>query len=257
MSRDRRRIFGNETRGRLLEWEYDQAPSERFSAAVLLADGYTGLDPSHPLGGQDGGKDAVCEKDGVRMVMACYFPRGQQTLKVIEDKFRDDAKGIKKNDAKGIVFVTNQELKLGEREGLQADEPTWWYGRGSFAELAAAPRAVEPPLVTPLPSDEIQPKAKPQLSLFNPADKADSLPLPTALVAKLANDEKAVLVLLKENGSARASELAQRLNKNPGRLNGLMRALRRSLHTEGFTLFTDEVLPNGETMYRYLRKEER
>jgi hypothetical protein len=144
-----------------------------------------------------------------------------------------------------------------ERDGLHADEPTWWYGRGAFAEVAAAPRAVEPPLVTPLPSDQIQPKAKPQLSLFNPADKADSLPLPPALLAKLANDEKAVLVLLKENGSARASELAQRLNKNPGRLNGLMRTLRRTLHTEGVTLFTDEVLPNGETMYRYQRKEER
>jgi hypothetical protein len=144
-----------------------------------------------------------------------------------------------------------------ERDGLHADEPTWWYGRGAFAELAAAPKPVAPPLVTPLPSDEIQPKGKPQLSLFNPADKADSLPLPTALVAKLANDEKSVLVLLKENGSARASELAQRLNKNPGRLNGLMRTLRRTLHAEGFTLFTDEVLPNGETMYRYQGKEER
>ncbi len=36
-----------------------------------------------------------------------------------------------------------------------------------------------------------------------------------------------------------------------------MRTLRRTLHTEGFTLFTDEVLPNGETMYRYRGKEER
>jgi hypothetical protein len=144
-----------------------------------------------------------------------------------------------------------------EREGMHADEPTWWYGRGAFAESAAAPRAVEPPLVTPLPSDEVQPTGRPQLSLFNPADKAASLPLPAALLAKLTNDEKTVLVLLKENGSARASELAQRLNKNPGRLNGLMRTLRRTLHTEGFTLFADEVLPNGETMYRYQGKEER
>ena len=64
-------------------------------------------------------------------------------------------------------------------------------------------------------------------------------------------------MLLRENGSARASELAERLKKNPGRLNGLMRALRRTLHAEGHVLFTDEVLPSGETMYRYKAKEER
>ena len=60
-----------------------------------------------------------------------------------------------------------------------------------------------------------------------------------------------MLVLLKENGSARASELADRLRKNPGRLNGLMRTLRRALHAEGLVLFADEVLPSGETLYRY------
>ena len=30
-----------------------------------------------------------------------------------------------------------------------------------------------------------------------------------------------------------------------------MRTLRRTLHAEGFVLFSDEVLPNGETQYRY------
>jgi hypothetical protein len=40
-------------------------------------------------------------------------------------------------------------------------------------------------------------------------------------------------VLLRETGSARASELAERLKKNPGRLNGLMVSLRRTLHAEG------------------------
>jgi hypothetical protein len=37
-----------------------------------------------------------------------------------------------------------------------------------------------------------------------------------ALLARLSVDEKSVLVLLRENGSARASELAERLKKNPG-----------------------------------------
>jgi hypothetical protein len=141
-----------------------------------------------------------------------------------------------------------------ERDGLQADEPSWWYGRGALAEPAARPRLVLPPIVTPLPSDAL-PKSKAQLSLFDPADKAGSLPLPAEVLAKLSNDEKSVLVLLRDNGSARSSELATRLNKNPGRLNGLMRALRRTLHEKGVTLFTDEVLPSGETMYRYQGKE--
>ncbi|MBL0196973.1 MAG: BREX-2 system phosphatase PglZ [Myxococcales bacterium] len=146
------------------------------------------------------------------------------------------------------------------RDGLAAEEPPWWYGRGALAEPATttSSRPVAPPLVTPLPSDSLtQPgqPVKPQLSLFNPADKADALPLSPALLARLSNDEKAVLVLLKENGSARATELAERLGKNPGRLNGLMRTLHRTLHDEGVTLFAAETLPSGETLYRYQGKD--
>ncbi|MCG8557320.1 MAG: BREX-2 system phosphatase PglZ [Proteobacteria bacterium] len=138
-----------------------------------------------------------------------------------------------------------------ERDGLHADEPAWWFGRGVLLEQPSI-RPAEPPIVTPLPSEELKPKkAAPQLSLFDPADKAASLGLPSSLLERLNGDQKAVLVLLKENGSARASELADRLAKNPGRLNGLMRTLRRTLHSEGLVLFTDEVLPSGETLYRY------
>jgi hypothetical protein len=142
-----------------------------------------------------------------------------------------------------------------ERDGLPADEPAWWFGRGALAEATPEARPVEPPIRTPLPSDKLLPKTKPQLSLFNPADRAGSLPLPAALVERLSLDEKGVLVLLRDNGSARASELAERLKKNPGRLNGLMVTLRRTLHVEGYVLFTDERLPSGETMYRYQGKE--
>lgn len=144
-----------------------------------------------------------------------------------------------------------------ERDGLYADEPAWWYGRGALAEVASVASPVPPPIVTPLPSDEALLKPKTQLSLFNPADKADSLPLAAEILAKLSIDEKAILVLLRETGSARASELAERLKKNPGRLNGLMVSLRRTLHAEGHVLFSDERLPSGETMYRYQAKEGR
>jgi hypothetical protein len=144
-----------------------------------------------------------------------------------------------------------------ERDGLHADEPSWWHGRGTLADFATDRKPVLPPIVTPLPSDQVPAKPKAQLSLFDPADRASSLPLPDAVIQKLSTDERSILVLLRDTGSARASELANRLNKNPGRLNGLMRALRRTLHTEGYVLFSDEVLPSGETMYRYQSPEGR
>ena len=144
-----------------------------------------------------------------------------------------------------------------ERDGLHADEPSWWYGHGALAEIIPEPRPVQPPIVTPLPSDAIPLKFPAQPSLFDPADRADSLPLPATLIDRLSGDERSVLVLLRDNGTARASELAEMLKKNPGRLNGLMRALRRTLYEKGHILFYDEVLPSGETMYRYEPKDGR
>ncbi|MCG8417457.1 MAG: BREX-2 system phosphatase PglZ [Proteobacteria bacterium] len=135
------------------------------------------------------------------------------------------------------------------RDGLQADEPSWWFGGGVMPEPARPAPLVEPPIVTPLPSPPRP--AVSQLSLFDPSQKADLLPVAAGVLERLSSDQKSVLVLLKENGSARASELADRLNKSPGRLNGLMRTLRRTLHAEGVVLFSDEVLPSGETLYRY------
>ena len=145
-----------------------------------------------------------------------------------------------------------------EREGLHADEPSWWYGRGVVTEPRVTARPVAPPLLTPVLSDPVVAPAKPtpQLSLFSqtgnaPGERIDILKLPATVVDKLGMDERAILVLLKENGSARASELAARLKKNAGRLSGLMRVLKRTLHEAGVTLFTDEELPTGEIQYRY------
>ena len=144
-----------------------------------------------------------------------------------------------------------------ERDGLPADEPSWWYGQGAVTPPIPPSRPFEPPLAAPLPSDELQPPQRPQLTLFNPGDRADTLPLPPDLLKRLSNDERSVLVLLRENGTARATELSERLKKNPGRLNGLMVTLKRTLHAEGVALFSDEKLPSGETMYRYIGKENR
>jgi hypothetical protein len=35
------------------------------------------MDPSHPLGGQDGLKDLICNKEGKKYIVAVYFPRGK------------------------------------------------------------------------------------------------------------------------------------------------------------------------------------
>jgi two-component sensor histidine kinase len=109
----------DETWHRLLNWTYGQAPSERLAAQILYDQKFTDIDPSHPLGGRDGGKDALCKKDGQDWIMAAYFPYGQQTFKDIQDKFIGDLAGVAKNNAKGIAFVTNQKLALAERKALK------------------------------------------------------------------------------------------------------------------------------------------
>jgi hypothetical protein len=116
-------------------------------------------------------------------------------------------------------------------------------------------RDVAPPPSAPAPASRPVEKAKAQLSLFEPGDRAGTLPLPSDLRDRLSADDKTVLVLLRENGTARAGELADRVNKTPGRLTGYMRTLHRTLYEGGHVLFTTETLPSGETMYRYQGKE--
>lgn len=139
-----------------------------------------------------------------------------------------------------------------ERDGLQADEPQWWFGEGVLPRAPEPVKMAPAPIITPLPSE---PPPKAQLGLFTPADVADLLPIPKELLARLTSDEKTVLVLLQQTGSARARELAERLRKNPGRLKGLMVTLRHTLHDGGVVLFRDEQLPDGETLYRYIPPE--
>jgi hypothetical protein len=108
----------DETWHRLREWTSGQAASERLAAQVLLSQGFESLDPSHPLGGPDGGKDAVCARGGKRWFMAVYFPRGKKTYAAIRRKYLDDMAASLDGRPHGIVFVTNQELTLGERQEL-------------------------------------------------------------------------------------------------------------------------------------------
>jgi len=112
------RIRWDETWHRLREWTNGQGPSERLAAQILLSEGYQNLDPSHPLGGPDGGKDATCAKDGTLWVMAVYFPRGQKQFATIKNKFVNDLRSAAKH-APAFVFVTNQELTNDQKTKLQ------------------------------------------------------------------------------------------------------------------------------------------
>lgn len=115
----RRRTNGDETWIRLQQWLKGQKPAERMTAFILDAEGYKSIDPSHPLGGRDGLKDLVCEKDGIYWIAACYFPRSEKQFNEIKRKYQSDLEGVKVNDADGFIFVTNQELTLGQRKKLK------------------------------------------------------------------------------------------------------------------------------------------
>jgi hypothetical protein len=92
-------------------------------AGADTCDGFDGLDPSHPLGGRDGGQDATCTKNSLRWTMAVYFPRGQQDFAAIQTKFKSDLGAARAAGAEGIAFVTNQEMRLAERRSLIAEWP--------------------------------------------------------------------------------------------------------------------------------------
>lgn len=120
-----RRHTGDETWNRILNWTNHQK-SERLAAHILASDGFSYINPSHPLGGQDNLKDIVCTKNNKKWIAAAYFPNGKKTFSQIKSKFSDDIKGVKKNDVSGFIFVVNQYLTLSERDKLkkckEADE---------------------------------------------------------------------------------------------------------------------------------------
>ncbi|MGL5444153.1 MAG: hypothetical protein ACRDDJ_16985, partial [[Mycobacterium] stephanolepidis] len=94
-----------------------------LSWQVIAAAGYSKIDPSHPHGGPDKGADALCEKGNEKWVLAVYFARGEKSYTTIKNKLVKDMKGAKSRGAAGIVFVTNQELRLAEREKLEQLDP--------------------------------------------------------------------------------------------------------------------------------------
>lgn len=113
-----KRQSGRETWNRLLEWDTGQTASERLAGHILRMEGFQSIDPTHPLGGRDSGKDLFAVRDRKKWTGAVYFPRGKKPFSEIKNKFLKDLKGVEANDAQGIAFVTNQELKDGDRKKL-------------------------------------------------------------------------------------------------------------------------------------------
>ncbi len=118
-----RRGQGRETWHRLVEWDQGQTPAERLAAQILLHERFQSVDPSHPLGGPDGLKDLLSKRDDTTWVAAAYFPRGKKQFKSVRRKFTGDAQGARKHLAGGFVFLTNQEITVGQREAFQKSIP--------------------------------------------------------------------------------------------------------------------------------------
>lgn len=100
-------IRWDETWHRLSEWTSSQGASERLAAQLLLDDGFTRLDPSHPLGGRDGKKDAIAWRADNKWITSVYFARGRKSFREIKSKFLTDAQGVAANNAYGMAFVAN------------------------------------------------------------------------------------------------------------------------------------------------------
>jgi|MTBAKSStandDraft_1061840.scaffolds.fasta_scaffold22515_3 fido (protein-threonine AMPylation protein) len=107
-----------DTEIKLKLWRSGQPSAERLAGNILHLDGFSSLDPQCPLGGPDGLKDVICEKNGWKYVGAAYFPTSDQTFTSIRKKYLHDLDGVATNKADGLVFVTNQTLSPTEREFL-------------------------------------------------------------------------------------------------------------------------------------------
>lgn len=99
-------------------WDKGQAFSERMAAKILAVEDFEEIDPQSPMGGPDGTKDILCSKNGKDYVVGCYFASGQNSFVNIKEKFEGDLKGVKKHNADGFIFVTNQKITPSERTKL-------------------------------------------------------------------------------------------------------------------------------------------
>ena len=62
----------------------------------------------------------VAEHSGAQWAVACYFPRGQQTLKSTRNKIREDSEKAFARGYSAMAFVTNQEISISKRRELKS-----------------------------------------------------------------------------------------------------------------------------------------
>jgi fido (protein-threonine AMPylation protein) len=85
----------------------------------LRLEGFLNVDPQSPLGGPDGGKDILCDKDEIMFVAACYFSNNDLSFAVTKKKFGADLTAALRRKRDGFIFMTNQQLTPGERAVLE------------------------------------------------------------------------------------------------------------------------------------------
>ena len=82
-----------------------------------------------------GAATGTAPRTGNRWTWAVYFPRGQQDLKTIKSKLKDDVAAALKHNPKGVAFVTNQYArKHGISEQKLALLPAWEEAGDVFTE---------------------------------------------------------------------------------------------------------------------------
>ena len=109
----------SEIRHKLMMWDKGQSESEGLASAVLANEGYKGIDPIHPLGGPDYGKDMIFRSSGSKWIGAVYFATEEKSFSDIKKKYSHDLQGVIKNNARGMAFICNQKLTETQRYELK------------------------------------------------------------------------------------------------------------------------------------------
>ncbi len=91
------------TEAALRDWRYGQTQAERLCAGLLSIEGFTAVDPQHPLGGPDGIKDVLCRRGITSYVAAAYLPTTPPNFTEIKNKFKNDLPGVIQNTAQGFL----------------------------------------------------------------------------------------------------------------------------------------------------------
>jgi hypothetical protein len=131
-----------ETEFKLRDWRDGSTQAERLCAGVLAVEGYSGITPSAPLGGPDGGRDIVFFDGPDKCVAAVYFPPTEKDASDIRAKFDHDLKVARQHQPKRFLFMTNQRMSVQQRDQLRAgsDLPCEFLEREALATVLDAPR---------------------------------------------------------------------------------------------------------------------